>query len=104
MGLSGTLMLCEHSPDLERYYEPGKEFVAFESLDDCAEKASWYLAHEDERARIALNYRDRTLREHLWTHRFTDLIEQMGLKQDLQQTVRLSQTAAWNPMSARNYE
>src|SRR6266568_137734 len=104
MGLSGTLMLCEHSPNLERYYEPGKEFVAFESLDDCVEKASWYLAHENERARIALNYRDRTLREHLWTHRFTDLIEQMGLKQDLQQTVRLSQTAAWNPMSARNYE
>jgi hypothetical protein len=81
MGLSGTLMLCEHSPNLGRYYEPGKEFVAFESLDDCAEKASWYLAHENERARIALNYRDRTLQEHLWTHRFADLFRQTGFSE-----------------------
>jgi spore maturation protein CgeB len=79
MGLSGTLMLCEHSPNLERYYEPGQECVTFESLEDCAEKARWYLAHEAERARIAGNYRRRTLKEHLWSHRFTHLFEQMGL-------------------------
>lgn len=90
MGLSGTLMLCEHSPHLERYYEPGKECITFESLDDCAEKALWYLAHEAERASIARRYRERTLREHLWTHRFTDLLKQMGLRQDLQRAARLS--------------
>src|SRR5262249_22996467 len=26
MGLSGTLMLCKQAPDMERYYEPDKEF------------------------------------------------------------------------------
>jgi spore maturation protein CgeB len=79
MGLSGTLMLCEKSPDLDRYYEPGKEFVAFESLEECADKARWYLQHEEERARIAAAYRDRTLKEHLWKHRFVELFRQMGL-------------------------
>lgn len=79
MGLSGTLMLCEHSPNLERYYEPGQECVTFESLEDCAEKACWYLAHEAERARVASNYRTRTLKEHLWQHRFQTLFKQMGL-------------------------
>jgi hypothetical protein len=79
MGLSGTLMLCEHSPSLERYYEPGKECVTFENLEDCAEKAAWYLSHEEERARIALNYRDRTLKEHLWKYRFADLFAKIGI-------------------------
>lgn len=79
MGLSGTLMLCEHSPHLERYYEPGRECVTFESLEDCIEKALWYLAHESERARIAARYFQRTLREHMWEHRFSELFRQMGV-------------------------
>ena len=90
MGLSGTLMLCEHSPNLERYYEPGRECVTFESLEDCWEKALWYLAHEDKRSKIADRYRGRTLREHLWTHRFTDLIRQMGLTRGLQSVARFA--------------
>jgi Glycosyl transferases group 1 len=79
MGLSGTLMLCEHSPNLERYYEPGQECVTFETVEDCAEKALWYLSHEAERARIARRYFERTLREHMWEHRFTELFKQMGI-------------------------
>jgi len=79
MGMSGTLMLCQHSPNLERYYEPGKEFIAFESLEDCAEKARYYLAHEPERARIARAYYERTKAEHLWEHRFTHLFKDLGL-------------------------
>jgi spore maturation protein CgeB len=79
MGLSGTLMLCQRSPDLERYYEPGKECVTFENLEECAEKAKWYLSHEPERARLAGNYRNRTLSEHLWNHRFSTIFSQVGL-------------------------
>lgn len=79
MGLSGTLMLCEHSPNLERYYEPGWECVTFESLEDCAQKARWYLAHEAERAKIVRRYYHRTSREHMWEHRFTELFRQTGL-------------------------
>jgi spore maturation protein CgeB len=79
MGDSGTLMLCEHSPNLERYYEPGRECVTFTGLEDCAEKAIWYLAHESERARIAGNYRDRTRQENMWTHRFKELLDRVGL-------------------------
>lgn len=81
MGLSGTLMLCEHSPNLGRYYEPRRECITFETLEDCAEKALWYLSHESERMRIAARYSERTLREHMWEHRFADLFKQMGLSQ-----------------------
>jgi len=94
MGLTGTMVLCEQHPDLERYFKPGTEIVTFESLDDCAEKALWYLGHEDERAKIAENYRERTLREHLWTHRFDNLFEQMGLKRGLESSAQLSSKTA----------
>ncbi len=80
MGLSGTLMLCELSPDLDRYYDPGKEFVTFDGLEDCAAKAMFYLRNEAERFRIAANYRDRTIGEHLWSHRFSKLFTEMGLR------------------------
>jgi spore maturation protein CgeB len=79
MGCSGTLMLSEHAPDLERYYEPGRECVTFSGLADCAEKARFFLSHETERARIAARYRERTLEEHLWKHRFQRLFEQVGV-------------------------
>ena len=79
MGLSGTLMLVEENAELSRYYEPGSECVTYADLDECAEKARWYLGHEEERRRIAERYRDRTLADHLWRHRFADLFSQMGL-------------------------
>ncbi|MEA2235595.1 MAG: hypothetical protein QOC81_319 [Thermoanaerobaculia bacterium] len=78
-GLSGTMMICRQSPSLERYYEPGKEFVAFEDLDDCAEKVRYYASHESERARIARAYHDRTRAEHMWTHRFKQMFDDIGL-------------------------
>jgi Glycosyl transferases group 1 len=78
-GLSGTLMVCRLSPSLERYYEPGTEFVSFEDLDDCVEKVTFYLKHEDERARIAKAYYERTRGEHMWTHRFRQMFDDVGL-------------------------
>jgi hypothetical protein len=83
MGLSGTLMLCENSPHLEDYYEPGKEFVPFESLEDCTAKARFYLRNESARRQIAERYRDRTLSEHLWEHRFGRLFDELRLSSAL---------------------
>ena len=80
MGLSGTLVLCEYTPLLAPYYQSGHEVVTFESLEDCVDKARWYLSHESERARVACRYRDRTLREHMWEQRFTALFTQMGIR------------------------
>jgi len=79
-GLSGTLMLCRQSPNLDLYYEPGKEFVPFGDLDDCIDKVKFYLQHESERARIAKAYHDRTLAEHMWTHRFQKMFKDVGLE------------------------
>jgi hypothetical protein len=78
-GLSGTLMVCRLSPNLERYYEPGREFVPFDDLDDCVDKVKFYLKHESERVRIAKAYYERTRAEHMWSHRFQKMFEDVGL-------------------------
>ncbi len=80
MGLSGTLMLSHTAPRLDDYYEPGKEYVPFETLDECVEKARYYLRHEAERRKIAEAYAKRTQAEHLWRHRIGHVLKAAGLK------------------------
>ena len=71
-------MLYLHTPNLKRYYKPGSECVTSETLENFAEKASWYLAHEAKRVRIARSYVKHTSRGHMWDHRFRDLFGLMG--------------------------
>lgn len=79
MGMSGSLMLAPRGAGVDRYYEPGREFVEYDDLDDCAGKARFYLAHEQERAKIAQAYARRTLNEHLWRHRIEGVLESAGM-------------------------
>jgi spore maturation protein CgeB len=79
MGLSGTVMLCNKNPALYEYYDPGKEYVEYGDLDECVSKASYLLAHESERLKIASAYYHRTRSEHMWENRFSQLFAQMGL-------------------------
>ncbi|HNP87829.1 MAG TPA: glycosyltransferase, partial [Kouleothrix sp.] len=79
MGLSGTLMLAHTAPYLNTYYEPGKEYVPFETLEECAEKARFYLKHETARANIAAAYARRTEAEHMWHHRITHVLKAAGI-------------------------
>jgi spore maturation protein CgeB len=79
MGLSGTVMLCSKNPGLYEFYEPETEFVEYESMAECIDKAKHLLAHEGERAAIARRYYERTKAEHMWSHRFRALFKEMGL-------------------------
>lgn len=80
MGLSGTLMLAHRAPYLDSYYEPGKEYVPFESIEECAEQARFYLENESARAKIAAAYARRTASEHLWKHRIEHVLSAAGIK------------------------
>jgi len=79
MGLSGTVMLCSKNPALYEFYEPGRDYVEFDSVDDCISKAKFLLRHEKERCWIAEAYYKRTRAEHMWSHRFEKLFAEIGL-------------------------
>lgn len=79
MGLSGTLMLAHRAPSLDSYYEPDREYVPFETLEECADKARFYLKNEAARRSIAEAYARRTRAEHMWDQRIASVLQQAGL-------------------------
>lgn len=79
MGLSGTMMLCTRNPMLDEFYERGREYEDYADLNEACDKIRHYLANEGSRSRIAAAYHERTKREHLWEHRWQDLLARFPL-------------------------
>ena len=53
--LSGSFLLTEYIPGIEKWFEIGNEIVCFYNVDDAVEKINYYLQNDIERERIALN-------------------------------------------------
>jgi len=71
----GSCLLTDATRDLATFFEPDREVVAYNSPEECVEKARWLLAHPKEREGIALAGQKRTLREHCYNHRAANLNE-----------------------------
>lgn len=71
---AGGFLLSNCQAELFDYYEIEKDLVMYESLEDAVEKADFYLRHEDLRAQIAANGREKTLREHSLQSRLQEII------------------------------
>jgi spore maturation protein CgeB len=71
----GTLLLTDWKENLPEMFEVGKEIVAFRTAEECVELAHYYLTHEAESAAIAAAGQRRTLRDHTYARRATQLLE-----------------------------
>ena len=69
----GSLLVTESATNLSDFFEPGREVVAYDGADDLVEKIRHFLEHDDERRRIAAAGQRRTLTEHTYGHRMTQL-------------------------------
>jgi hypothetical protein len=74
----GTLLITDWKENLHEMFEPGKEVVAYHSLDDCAELIDYYLRHDDEREAIARAGQERTLRDHTFRCRMQEFVDIVG--------------------------
>lgn len=54
--------------------EPGRQLVTYADQEDLLEKLAWYLAHDDERARVAAEGRAEVLARHTYLHRMSTLL------------------------------
>ncbi len=71
----GGLLLTEHAPGLENYYRVGEEIVSFRGRRDLLRKVRWLLAHEEERKSIAQAGLRRTIRDHTYEKRLTEILQ-----------------------------
>lgn len=87
----GTLQITDIREDLCQYYTPGTDIETYGSVSELKHKISYYLAHEDERRRIAQRALETTLTRHTYVHRLPELLRliqenRWGLQADSGQT------------------
>lgn len=73
----GVLEICDNRSHLGKIYELDREVVGFETLAECIDKTRYYLAHDEERRRIAAAGWKRTLRDYTlerWWDKLTSTI------------------------------
>ncbi len=69
----GTCLLTDAKANLHELFEPDREVLAFSDEHDCVEKLRYYLEHPAKRDEIAAAGQRRTLREHTYSQRMTEL-------------------------------
>jgi spore maturation protein CgeB len=79
---AGGFLLTEDADRLADYYAPGREIEVFGAIDDLERKIRHYLAHPDERDRIARAGHARTRREHTYVERFRAVLEMAQKRAD----------------------
>lgn len=77
--MAGTCLVTQHSPELEHFYEPGSEVLAFHDDIDLAEQLLAYQQNVEGLRRIAAAGHRRARSEHTWQRRFDALFEHLGL-------------------------
>lgn len=75
----GSFVLTGQAENLRDYYRRGQEVVVFDHIADLIEKIRYYLSHDAERESIAWAGYEKTLREHTYECRFSQIFEEVGL-------------------------
>ena len=75
----GGFMLSGNADGLDRYFDIGREIACFADESDLARKIRYYLDHEEERLSVAQAGYERTMREHTYVHRFSEIFKASGL-------------------------
>jgi hypothetical protein len=71
----GALVLTDSTANgLGELFELGRELVTYRDDNDLLDKIAYYLAHDAERATLALAGQSRTRQQHTYTHRMSSLL------------------------------
>ena len=66
---NGVMQLSDGGKHLESFFAVGEEIVGYASADELVDCIHYYLTHDDERRRIAVNGYRRVLKDHRIRHR-----------------------------------
>ncbi|HVM77094.1 MAG TPA: glycosyltransferase [Candidatus Paceibacterota bacterium] len=77
ISLAGNFQLSGYAPSLEKMF--GDSIPMFNDAKELKEKVDYYLAHPEERERLAKKAHEICLREHTYAHRVQELIKVLGI-------------------------
>lgn len=69
---NGVMQISDGGEYLESFFRVGEEIVAYRNADELIDLVRYYLAHEEERRRIAMNGYRRVLSDHRIGRRLTE--------------------------------
>jgi glycosyltransferase involved in cell wall biosynthesis len=78
---SGSMLLTDRISSIEELFKDGKHCVMYDNMDDMVEKAKYYIAHDEERERIAQAGYDEVIKNHTIDKRIDKIFEAIGVKQ-----------------------
>lgn len=70
----GGFCMTNYQAELPEYFQIGVDLEAYSSMEELVDKCAYYLEHEDERKRIALNGYRKVCESHTYFHRMKDMI------------------------------
>lgn len=78
---SGGFALTNYQQEIDDYFVIGKEIEVFRDIDELMEKTAYYLSHEEERLRIAMNGYLKVRDNFSYTHQLKRILQ--TVKNDL---------------------
>lgn len=72
---SGGFLLTDYVPYIEELFEDGKHLVLYKSFDEAVDKIKYYLAHDDQREKIAQAGFEEVMKKHTIDHRVKRILE-----------------------------
>jgi spore maturation protein CgeB len=86
---AGGFLLTEAAPGLDRYFLISREIATFETPSQLVEKARYYLDRPDERDAIACAGHARTMAEHTYERRISEILDRL-------RPLQAKRTQAWS--------
>jgi spore maturation protein CgeB len=75
LAAAGAFQLVDVRGQLPEFFVPEEEVATFQTLAEARVKIDHYLAHEEDRRRVAEKGRERCLRDHTYCVRLTQALE-----------------------------
>lgn len=100
LAAAGAFQLVDERSLLTESFVPGKEIVTFKDAADLKEKIAYYLAHPEERKKIAEAARERVLREHTYFERMRQMLS-IIYSSKFEQLKRREDESPWHRMLDR---
>ncbi len=71
----GGFCLSNYQPEMDELFTVGSDIEAFRSVEELLDKTDYYLKHEDERLRIAINGYKLIKEKHTIQHRVNEMLQ-----------------------------